>query len=237
MERIPRLPFPIVHYLSSFTIILFVLIQVFLSTRRGAWVLNRVGEHGIPSDMLGNRRIVQLVRNHLPRSLYAYHLEKQLNQRFDHALYGMKPQHRIDEQHPTVSDELPNRISCGMVVVKPDIKRFTETGVEFVDGTVEEKIDVIFLATGYVFGFPFLEEDVIKVEKNKVDLFKYVFPPQLNPPTLAVIGCVQPWGAINPISEIQCRWVTRVFKVCYRRITLNQFLKLNHSRSRVTYGA
>ena len=68
-----------------------------------------------------------------------------------------------------------------MVVVKPDIKRFTETGVEFVDGTVEENI-------GYVFGFPFLEEGVIKVEKNKVDL--YVFPPQLNPPTLAVIGCV-----------------------------------------------
>ena len=28
-----------------------------------------------------------------------------------------------------------------------------------------------------------------------------------------MIGCVQPWGAINPISEIQCRWVTGVFNV------------------------
>ena len=31
-------------------------------------------------------------------------------------------------------------------------------------------------------------------------------------PTLAVMGLVQPWGAINPISELQARWAIRVFK-------------------------
>ena len=189
-----------------------------MSTRRGAWIINRVGDNGTPQDMLGNRRVIELLRQIIPRSIFLPIMEGKLNQRFDHALYGLKPEHRVDAQHPSVNDELPNRISCGMVVVKPDIKQFTETGVEFVDGTVEEKIDAIILGTGYVFGFPFLEEGVIKVEKNKVDLFKYVFPPQLNPPTLAVIGCVQPWGAINPISEIQCRWATRVFNVCFTMV-------------------
>jgi dimethylaniline monooxygenase (N-oxide forming) len=30
--------------------------------------------------------------------------------------------------------------------------------------------------------------------------------------TLAVMGLVQPWGAINPITELQARWAIRVFK-------------------------
>lgn len=39
-----------------------------------------------------------------------------------------------------------------------------------------------------------------------------MFPPELERPTLAVIGLVQPLGAIMPISEMQARWATRVFK-------------------------
>ena len=137
---------------------------MYLSTRRGSWVLSRISDNGIPRDYIGIRRsTLWLLRSLMPRSLSLYLSENKRNQHFHHALYGLKPVHIFDEQHPTVNDELPNRISCGMVVVKPDIKRFTETGVEFVDGTVEENIDVIFLATGYVFGFPFLEEGVIKV--------------------------------------------------------------------------
>ena len=31
-------------------------------------------------------------------------------------------------------------------------------------------------------------------------------------PTLAVMGLVQPWGAINPITELQARWAVKVFK-------------------------
>ena len=176
-------------------------------------MINRVADNGVPQDMIGNRRIMETLRQRLPREVGLRFFEAKLNQRFDHAMYGLKPEHRFDAQHPTVNDELPNRISCGTVCIKPDIEQFTETGIQFTDGSVEDDIDVIILATGYVFGFPFLEEGVINVDKNKVDLYKYVFPPQLSPATLAVVGCVQPWGAINPISEIQCRWATRVFKV------------------------
>lgn len=31
-------------------------------------------------------------------------------------------------------------------------------------------------------------------------------------PTLAVMGLIQPWGAINPMTELQARWAVRMFK-------------------------
>ena len=112
-----------------------------------------------------------------------------------------------------VNDDLPNRIICGSVIVKPNVEKLTKTGVEFEDRTYEDNFDAVIYATGYIFGFLFLDEDIIKVEKNRIRLFKYVSPPELNPSTLAVIGCFQPIGAVMPLSEIQCRLATRVFKV------------------------
>lgn len=53
---------------------------------------------------------------------------------------------------------------------------------------------------------------VVSVSENKTSLYKYIFPPELEQPTLAIIGLVQPLGAIMPISEMQARWATRVFK-------------------------
>lgn len=46
----------------------------------------------------------------------------------------------------------------------------------------------------------------------QVRLYKFVWPPHLTHPTLAVIGLIQPVGAINPIAELQARWAVRVFK-------------------------
>lgn len=55
----------------------------------------------------------------------------QLNERFDHEFYRLIPMNEPDSTHPTVNDELPNRIAAGMVVVKPNIKSFTEKGLSF----------------------------------------------------------------------------------------------------------
>lgn len=77
---------------------------------------------------------------------------------------------------------------------------------------MEEDIDVIVFATGYTFSFPFLEDSLVKVEGNSVSLYKYMFPPQLEKPTLACIGLIQPLGSIFPTVELQARWATRVFK-------------------------
>lgn len=44
-------------------------------------------------------------------------MENKVNRRFDHARFGVKPDHRFLEAHVTVNDELPNRIVSGTVVV------------------------------------------------------------------------------------------------------------------------
>lgn len=119
--------------------------------------------------------------------------------------------HRALSQHPTVNDDLPNRILSGLVKVKGNVKEFTERAAIFEDGSREDDIDVVIFATGYSFAFPFLK-DVVKTTKNKILLYKKVFPPNLEKPTLAIIGLIQPLGALMPISELQGRWVTQVFK-------------------------
>ncbi|XP_051731769.1 si:dkey-239i20.2 isoform X12 [Ctenopharyngodon idella] len=185
--------------------------QVYLSTRKGSWILNRVGDNGVPLDMINNRMrgwIFQM----LPVGFINNMREKKLNKRFDHKLYGLQPAHRVFSQHPTVNDDLPNRILSGTVSVKPNVQEFRGSSVVFEDGTVEDDIDLVVFATGYTFSFSFLSSHVIPVSKNKVALYKYMYPPALERPTLAVIGLIQPLGAIMPISEMQARWATRVFK-------------------------
>ncbi|XP_019643098.1 PREDICTED: dimethylaniline monooxygenase [N-oxide-forming] 5-like [Branchiostoma belcheri] len=186
--------------------------QVYLSTRRGAWIHDRVSDHGLPFDIAKSSRFQRTTFGWLPLSLRLKLIHDRLNQRFDHALYGLQPEHHFFSQNPTVNDDMPNRIMTGSLIVKPNIKRFTETGVVFEDDTVEDGVDAVVFATGYRFDFPFIDESVMKVKNNQVDLYKYVFPPNLDPPTLSIIGLVQPLGSVMPISEMQSRWATRVFK-------------------------
>ena len=178
-----------------------------MSTRSGTWVLYRLQDYGIPADIMGIRRFWDM----LPSDLMESEAERRLNKKVDLDTYALKPKHRLFSAHPTVNDDLPNRIASGTIKVKCNVKHFTKTGVEFVDGTTEE-IDCVILGTGYTFSFPMVDPEVVSVENNQVSLYKNVFPPDLKHPTLAIIGLAQPWGAINPISEIQCRWATRVFK-------------------------
>ena len=149
----------------------------------------------------------------MPTSFLDNHIQKKLNARFDHRLYNLEPAYSVSAQHPMVNDDMPNRILSGTLIIKTDVKKFTKTGIEFVDGTFEDNIDVVILATGYINGYPFIDKSVIDVNMNRIELFKYMFPPDLAKPTLAVIGCIQPNGAIMPIAELQCRLATKVFKV------------------------
>lgn len=140
-------------------------------------------------------------------------IAKKLNERFDHAKYSLQPKHSPLAQHPTANDELPNRIISGSVKVKPNVRKFTKTGVEFEDGTFEDGIDVVILATGYKFGFPFLDKSVIEVVNNRIELYKNMFPPDLEKNTLACIGFIQVLGSIFTVSEQQARLFARVVKV------------------------
>ncbi|XP_066453361.1 flavin-containing monooxygenase 5-like [Eleutherodactylus coqui] len=185
--------------------------QVFLSTRRGVWLLNRVYDGGLPVDIVIFTRFFTIFLDAFP-SLVNTMLEYKANSRVDHENFGLKPRHRFLSQHPTISDDLPNRIISGRVLIKTNIKQFLERDVIFEDGTVEKDIDVVIFATGYKFFFSFFDESVIKVDKNQVPLYKMVFPTEMEKSTVAFIGYIQPIGALMPISEIQARWATRVFK-------------------------
>lgn len=68
--------------------------QVFLSTRRGAWILNRVADQGYPFDVLFNSRLKYFLSKICGQSLANTYLEKRMNQRFNHKMYGLKPKHR-----------------------------------------------------------------------------------------------------------------------------------------------
>lgn len=186
--------------------------------------MNRVAERGLPFDVTGLTRIRYNIISKLPARVFNALMEQRLNHRFNHSLYGLKPDHSFNAQHPTVNDDLPNRVVCGSVVVKPNIKTITKTGVEFDDSTFEDDIDVIIFATGYTIGFPFIDNDVIEVKDNVINLYKYVFPPDLEHPTLGVIGCCQPRGAGMPLMELQSRLATAIFKVSSDEVGLVPFL-------------
>ncbi|XP_048351758.1 dimethylaniline monooxygenase [N-oxide-forming] 2-like isoform X2 [Sphaerodactylus townsendi] len=186
--------------------------KVVLSTRGGSWIMSRLLDNGYPWDVILHTRFKNLLVNLLPLDIVRWMLDKKMNSWFNHENYGLLPCNRLLLKEPVFNDLLPSRIICGDVAVKPLVKKFTETSALYEDGTVEENLDVVIFATGYSVVFPFLDESVIKVEENRVVLYKHVFPPHLEKPTLAVIGLIQPLGSIMPTSELQARWATRVFK-------------------------
>jgi len=92
--------------------------------------------------------------------------------------------------------------------MKPNIQSFTENGIIWEDGTVTEQVDNVVLSTGYLFGYPIVENDtLIPVKNNEVPtLYKYIWPADLaDHNTLGIIGTFQPVGSIMPIAEMQAR--------------------------------
>ncbi|XP_054708620.1 flavin-containing monooxygenase 5-like [Uloborus diversus] len=184
--------------------------QVYLSTRSGTWVLPRVGPNGLPIDVVLTRRFTDMLFKKLPYDLICWISEKVLNYRFDHEIYSLKPKHRIWSQHPTVSDTLPIKLLSGTVVVRKNIEKFVENGVIFQGEDQVTECDTVVFATGYKIKFPFLSDKITTIKNNQVHLYKYVFPPHLKHPTVAILGLIQSVGAGFPVGEAQCRWASLV---------------------------
>lgn len=180
--------------------------QVYLVTGKGVWVLPRLHGGSLPFDMLFSR----FIRSAIPRNVSKIYLRSLIYNRTNLDMYGLTPNHDVLSCHPTVNDDLIGRIAVGSIIVKPSLKSITETGAVFMDGT-SVNADVIAYCTGFTIGFPFLAPGIVNVLDNDVDLYKYMFPPHLKG-TLAVLGCIQPLGAINPVAELQARWAMKIFK-------------------------
>ncbi|XP_050163087.1 dimethylaniline monooxygenase [N-oxide-forming] 4-like isoform X1 [Myiozetetes cayanensis] len=184
--------------------------KVFLSARSNTWVISRISKHGLPFDMLSTTRFNHFLDWLLPSALTRRIRFRKLNSWFNHTNYGLAST-KSSKFKMIINEELPFCLLSGTVVLKPSVKEFTESSVVFEDGTTEENIDVVLFATGYIFSFSFLEESVRSHIDNNRSLYKCIFPPQLEKPTLAIIGLVQLTGSIMVGSEMQARWVTGIF--------------------------
>ncbi|NXN94460.1 FMO4 monooxygenase, partial [Rhinopomastus cyanomelas] len=184
--------------------------KVFLSARSNTWVMSRISDHGFPLDMVNTTRFKHFLDWFLPSALTKRIRFQKFNSWFDHKNYGLAPT-KSSNLKVIVNEELPFCLLSGTVVLKPNVKEFTENSAVFEDGTTEESIDVVLFATGYVFPFPFLEESVRSLFDNNRSLYKCIFPPQLEKPTLAIIGLIQLTGSVMVGSEMQARWVTGIF--------------------------
>lgn len=80
---------------------------------------------------------------------------------------------RFFDRRPIVNEDLLGQILQGRVVVKPNLKAFTSTGVMFEDGTMEENIDAVVFCTGFKDSFPFLAPSLLDGPKGQLQLYKY----------------------------------------------------------------
>ncbi|XP_069006023.1 flavin-containing monooxygenase 5-like [Embiotoca jacksoni] len=186
--------------------------QVYMSTRRGAWVIRQVSDNGLPVDMKYNTRFVHILFQLLPINVLNWIGEKKVNAMYDHTMYALKPNHRLFSQVPVINDDLPLKILSGSVIIKPNVKEIRGSTVVFDDGSLVEKVNTIVFATGYNYDFPYLPNGAMYKSGHRVGLYKHVFPPNQEHPSLAVVGFIHALGAIMPQAEMQARWVTRVFK-------------------------
>ena len=170
-------------------------------------MLSRLADGGMPVDTTFVTRFLKSC----PTVLVSKFIQSSCNRRFCHATYSLEPKHPPTAQHPMVNDSLPHQIITGSLVVKSNVAQLTKDSVKFDDGSTVNNVDAVIYCTGYDMRFPYLEIEQEILSENKVNLYKYVFPPFLKQPTLAVIGNIQPLGAVNPISELQARLACRVF--------------------------
>lgn len=185
--------------------------QVYLSSRQGVWVFKRLGKGGLPFDLEFICRFNNWINNLIPAAVSRWMLKKYMNDQFNHELYNIQPEGSIWKE-PLVNEELPSRIMSGSIMVKPHVTRFTETSVHFADGSVVDNLDVVMLATGYDYSFPFLDESIVKKDDNKGSFYKKIIPLGIEKPTIAFIAFVMPIGPTMVVAELQSRWAASLFK-------------------------
>ncbi|GFT74280.1 dimethylaniline monooxygenase 5 [Nephila pilipes] len=185
--------------------------QVYLSTRSGAHVINRVGPYGYPFDYTLLRRYIYFLLDILPYNYVSWLFESlYLDPQFSQNLYLIKPKYHMLSKDPVLNDHIGSKLLSGSVKMKPDIKSFTEDGVIFEEESEVTKADFVIMATGYTWKFPFLEEGIIVQKEGIINLYKCIFPPHLTHSTLAVLGFILPFGPGFPLGELQCRWAVQV---------------------------
>ncbi len=200
---------------------------VYLASRRGAHIVPKFAL-GLPIDTFNTGLPMPWA---VKRAFFSVLVRGTIGRPEDVGL--PKPDHRLGEAHPTVSQRITERVRTGSVIPKANIAALAGDTVRFADGS-EAHADTIVYCTGYNVSFPFLDGDVMSTAGNRVDLFHQVFPPDV--PNLAFIGLVQPFGSLMPVAEVQAAWVadhlTARYRLPARAAMVEQITRAREARER-----
>lgn len=173
--------------------------KLYLSARRGVWVVPKY-VFGIPTTRLTGMPhwVPWRVNSWISHLIVAMNVGRPWN-------YGLpKPDHRLLQAHPTISQDIFIRLGSGDILPRPGIRRLAGDKVEFTDGT-SEAVDVIVWCTGYKVSFPFFDPDFISAPDNHLPLWARMVKPGVG--NLFFVGLLQPLGAIMPIAEAQGHFI------------------------------
>jgi dimethylaniline monooxygenase (N-oxide forming) len=120
-----------------------------------------------------------------------------------------EPDHKIGHAHPTLSEELYDRLADGSVVAKPNIRELAGDEVVFEDGS-RERVDVVIYCTGYKVSFPFFDDDFISAPHNDLPLYRRTMHPEID--GVYFLGLAQPLGALMPLAEEQSKWIAEYLR-------------------------
>jgi Flavin-binding monooxygenase-like len=173
--------------------------KVVMSMRRGTWFVPKF-LLGFPThDVVAN---VEWILTPLPRVLK--------NWLFQASLFVLQgppsryrlpdPTYRIDQAHPTMSDDIPRLAAHGRIVVRPEIERYDGNTVHFVDGS-RDAVDMIIFGTGYALSIPFLERTLYATDNGKPHLYLNTAHPEHD--GLYFAGLIQANGSIWRLADYQ----------------------------------
>ncbi len=176
----------------------------FLSLRRGYHVIKkRLGRNDTPVDQT-------LLPPWLPWPIKQKAFEVLRRRSGDISDYGFPvPDHKVGHAHPTLTDQIHERLAAGAVKPKPNIRELRGDAVAFEDGS-EETVDVIVYCTGYRVTFPFFDDDFLAAPANEIPLYHRTFHPDVE--GVYFLGLMQPLGAIMPLAEAQGRWIASLLR-------------------------
>jgi dimethylaniline monooxygenase (N-oxide forming) len=177
--------------------------KTFLAARRGAHILPNYVMGKAFDQMPVDPRVPFAVRRRLLEFIVRWQVGKPED-------FGLpKPDHRLAEAHPTVSNYILARVAHGEITPKANIAALEGEQVRFADGSVED-VDIVVYCTGYKVTFPFFDQDFISAPDNDLPLFRRVFHPEID--NVFFLALLQPLGATMPLAEAQSKWVAHYLR-------------------------
>ena len=112
---------------------------------------------------------------------------------------------------PVVAEDFLQKVSYGMVKLRPAVTRIDESAVYFKDGT-RQGVDAVILATGYEPYLPFLSRELLTWKGDGLfELCKHIFPTKPIHEGLCFVGIFNCAAPTIRLSELQARISAAVF--------------------------